>query len=366
VEEKFRDKDTVYLGKILERLLPKFFPGRIDNVIPISILGNPADYNQMNPFFAQRLPELLAPNKWDIIFIAPVGGADATNMTLLYNGVQCFHERCQLIYVMPDGGVLPLDLGQQMLRAQSRALAWLYVKRHDYAALAEFLRMNPSSAAPWAEPVARYAAARLHFDFQCAHDALEQALRFAQGETRLKIANLKNSLVPFLQEISTPKAPDQDWRPWLDLQAQLMVELYFNLRLKYTGGEFVDFLSRLFRLHEAVLRYLFEQEASTSTDKGGEEAFRDYILGRPLLQDFLDKHKLEYWPTTRVLAAILDFWVTQERRGSHYGPVLRWIQRLEKLSDLRNKSIGAHGYLGVSQQEITERWNSVSILNQSI
>jgi hypothetical protein len=191
---------------------------------------------------------------------------------------------------------------------------------------------------------------------------LEEALRFAQGETRLKINILRNSLMPFLQEISSPNAPGQNWRHWLDRQAQLMVELYFNLRLKYRSGEYVDFLSRLFRLHEAVLRYLFEQEASISTDKGGEKTFRDYIRARPPLQDFLDKHKLEYWPTTRVLAAILDFWVTREQKGPQYGPVHRWIQRLEKLSDLRHKSIGAHGYLGISQQEITERWNSASVV----
>jgi len=362
VEEKFRDKDTVYFGNILERWLPQSFPEQIMCVIPIPIPGNPADYNRMNQFFAQRLPELIVPSEWDVIFIATVGGADASNMTLLYNAVQIFHERCQLIYVMPNGEVLPLDLGQQMLREQTRSLSLSYVERYDYLALANFLRLKPNSVAPWGEPVARYAAARLHFDFQSAQETLEDALHFAKGEVRLKINSLKDSLLPFLHEISPPKSPDQDWRPWLDLQGRLMVELYFNLRLKYIRGEFVDFLSRLFRLHEAVLRYIFEEEASISTDKGGEEAFRDYIHGNSRLQDFLEKHHLEYWPTTRVLAAIIDFWVTQEQKGSRYGPVYRWLQRLEKLSELRHKSIGAHGYLGVSHREITERWGSASVV----
>jgi hypothetical protein len=232
VEEKFRDKDTIYLGKLLERLLPQFFPDQIEDVILISIPGNPADYNRMNQFFAQRLPELLVLSEWDVIFIAPVGGADASNMTLLYNGVQLFHERCQLIYVMPNGTVLPLDLGRQILREQTRSLALSYIERYDYAALANFLRLKLDAALPWGEPLARYAATRLHFDFQSAQKALEDALHLAQGEVRLKINTLRNSLLPFLQEISAPKSPDQDWRPWLDLQGRLMVELYFNLRLK--------------------------------------------------------------------------------------------------------------------------------------
>jgi hypothetical protein len=106
-----------------------------------------------------------------------------------------------------------------------------------------------------------------------------------------------------------------------------MVELYFNLRLKYGSGEFVDFLSRLFRLHEAMLRYIFEQETSISTDKDGREAFCHYIRERSALQSFLDKHELEYTPTTRVLAAILNFWVTQEKKGLQYGPVRAWLHR---------------------------------------
>jgi hypothetical protein len=42
--------------------------------------------------------------------------------------------------------------------------------------------------------------------------------------------------------------------------------------------------------------------------------------------------------------------------------VRAWLHRLEKLSELRNKSISAHGYRGVSQKEITESWGSTSVV----
>src|SRR5262249_26469774 len=134
------ERDTIAFGKLLQRLLREQFGDRVEQIQCEPIRLNPADYNRMLPCFAERLPVLLPPGQADVVYIAPVGGADASNVALPISAVRCYRDRCQFIYVMPDGQVHLLSLHQELLGDYARQEAAAHLRRHDYAALGETLR----------------------------------------------------------------------------------------------------------------------------------------------------------------------------------------------------------------------------------
>jgi hypothetical protein len=357
--EKFRGGDTVFFAQILRRLLPEVFSGRIEKVLLSQLAGNPADYNRMLPFFAEQLPRLVPVQSVDVVFVAPVGGADASNVGLTINAVHCYRNKCQFIYVT-DGRVERLNLHEELLTEYNRQEAVAHLDRHDYAALAATLR-NTRLARAWHQHLCDYADRRVCFDFVRADGALQAALASADcGETRLVLQRLRQSLQPFLHQgigpIST--APQEDWDRWFTVERQLLGELFFNLSSKAGKGEWVDFLGRLFRLQEAVLRLVFELETRHSSDKQPQSEFADFIHAidsQPDLQAYLQSRATKYedGPNSFNLAVVLKFWV-QHGKGREYGKLARTLEAIggQQLGELRNKSIVAHGYRGISREDV--------------
>jgi len=361
VAEEHRSRDTVYLAQVLRRLLPERLPGRVREVRLARLLGNPADYNEMMAFFSGRLHELLAPDEVDALYVAPVGGADASNVSLTVNAVRLYRWKCQFIYVMPDGHVEPLHLHQELLGDYARQEAKAHLARHDYTALRETLEQM-GLGKPWQQHLCEYADRRSRFDFKRAQEALQAAMQAAEsGEIKLKLARIQETLQPFLREQDPPTSTSDEatWTRWFELQRYLLSELFFNLKLKAERGEWVDFLGRLFRLYEALLRLIFELETRHSTEKQGDIGFADFVSAIEAntdLRDYLVTKKARLGEAnTRNLLLVLEFWV-RHGKGKEYGRLRETLKVIggQELSSLRHKTIIAHGYRGVSQEDVEE------------
>ncbi len=357
--ERYRRSDTVHFAQVLQRLLPRRLPGKIGEVKLAQLLGSPADYNHTLPFFAERLPQLVAPDSVDAVYVAPVGGADASNVGLTINAVHCYREMCQFIYVTPDGGVHRLNLHRELLGNYARQEADAQLRRHDYVALRDTLR-RARLGESWHQHLCDYADRRTRFDFQRAYKALNAAVAASDsGETIVRLQRLRQSLQPFVTPPSPPTSASDAavWESWFQNQRALLSELLFNLRLKAGQCEWVDFLGRLFRLREALLRLVFELACRHSTEKHGHQ-FTDFAKGvqaDPKLQRFMDEKGADYTDVNhRTLSLALEYWVTLGGQGQEYGPLHSLGKKIgwDELTQLRNKSIAAHGYAGVSEEDV--------------
>ncbi|MFB6272238.1 MAG: hypothetical protein ABEL51_05010 [Salinibacter sp.] len=350
----FAPRDTIPFAQILTRLLPERLGTEALAVRPVRLDGNPADHDAMIEFFANRLRDLLDPESVEAAYVAPVGGADAANMGLLINAIRVFRERCQAIYVTPDGAIHPLNLHRNLLTDYAQHEAQAHLARHDYAALRSTLE-RAQLGEPWHRHLCDYADRRLRFDFQEAATALRTAQdRVQDGETRLKLSRISESLEPLLEEPTPPTSDDTaaEWTAWLQRQRRLLQELHFNLWLKAAQGEWVDFLGRLFRMDEALLRLAFEQETRHATEGSRSRGYPDFaqaVATDPGLRELNFKRE----PTRYALTQIVDYWV-REGGQPNYGPLIGCHRQIDGLSQLRNKSIIAHGYRGVSRDDIRD------------
>ena len=74
-----------------------------------------------------------------MVYVAPVGGADASNVGLAINAVRHYRDHCQFIYVLEKAGVQLLNLHAELLGDYARREAAAHLNRRDYAALAQTL-----------------------------------------------------------------------------------------------------------------------------------------------------------------------------------------------------------------------------------
>jgi hypothetical protein len=362
------ERDTVAFGEVLRRLISERFGERVRRVEYEPLRFNPSNYDRTLRFFADRLPLLVPTGGVEAAYVAPVGGVDACNVGLTINAVRTYREKCQFIYVAEQGPAQVLDLHRELLGDYARQEAGAHLERHDYAALRSVLE-RAGLGRRWHLSLCDYADRRLRFDFRRADAALVEALAAADGgEARLRLGQLRNSVQPFLARNPQPASADGSaaWESWLDLQRLRLGELYFNLRLKARRSEWVDFLGRLFRLDEGMLRFAFEAETRHSTDGAERRGYPDFAkaldalgLAKIVVPQFAklaasrgrETVLREARPTTYNLGQVVQHWA---KTGKRPIPVAVAGVRdvFQKLSTLRNKSIIAHGYEGVSEEDV--------------
>ncbi len=351
---RFRSNDTVFLAQLLQRRLPELFPGQTDSVQVYRIPHNPADYNRCMEFFARVLQDLFpTPEAVATAYVAPVGGADASNVSLWFNALRWLGVSCEIIYVMPDGTVHPIALGQVFLQQERARQAEALLQRYDFRGLADLLAAADLGR-PFHHALARYWDCRLAFDFDGAVGELQRIYPQVQDEERALVTRLMNELAPLRAATDTDQHTRQRW---------LLAELFLNLEVKAKLGEWVDFLGRLFRLREALLRMAFESETNVPTHKEKEAeftAFSAYMQQQTGLSSYLQKKHIRVnEPNELVLHLVISYWVKHEHRQA-LRPLQVLSTELERLSELRNKCIIAHSYEGVSKERI-ERESQMAV-----
>lgn len=314
-----RKNDTLFIGAILERRLPEIFGGRIGNVECCSIPHNPSGYDEMHAFFARELRNRIKSHEHARVWAAPVGGPPACTNGLILNVVGLYGDASRLIFVYENGTSRTLDLHRTILQKYATEQAKAHLDRRDFGALGATMK-SAGLGHRWHWEVCTYAERRLHFDFRGAHEALLAAEKQATDESaRNTIARYRQSLQPMMQNVPRPSSlstskQTEDWFAW---QSRQIAELYFNLRHKAAREEWVDFLGRVYRLHEAGLRLMFERKENRSTDKDTKE---------------------------------LRTWLEQQakKEPSVYGSQVPRCLKLENLKKIRNQTIMAHDFQGVS------------------
>ena len=363
----YRSTDTLHFAELAARRLPHLFPGLDAQWRPIQNI-NPSLYDEAFEWFGRLLADL-SRTEVDCCYAIISGGTPACNMALLLQGVRLFGDRLRAVYLPQGREPLELRAGQQIINAFREAAAVEHLERLDFAnALPQLERLQ---APPGLVGLARYAAFRLAFDFRSAQEALEAALRDGDPPVRDFIArHLRHDLDTLLEGTGPERL------------AALLRELYWNTVITWEHRRYADFLGRVYRLQEAVLRYLVETLFGLSTDlspavrEENQRRWEETLAANPHLLAYLQAREVDGQPLDwRTIArptykALLSY-AADETQGRHadgspilspkdrdrYAALLREVNKLDPLVELRHRTIIGHDFEGVSEEQIRQKYD---------
>ncbi|MBI2848721.1 MAG: hypothetical protein HYX88_01125 [Chloroflexi bacterium] len=363
-DPRYRNSDTLFFGKVLKELVSRLYARKqVAEVRLFEVIQNPSLPDEMFGFFERQLKENKAFKAGNLeqIYVLPVGGTPASNMALVFQSIAIFREKAFPIYVSHQSyRVTPLNLTDQILQEFRRELIQHHLQASDYSAVAAMLN---EAREPELWYLAHYAKHRLHFNADTALKYIDYLEKVTSGQERVFCQELRAQV----EEIERG-----------DLLA-LIREVYFNARIKYRQEEYVDFLGRVFRLQEAVLRYVVERKLafSTALDKKTRtfKAFTEGVESNHVLHKFLEEKSYEgqrlKWHQVNIptLMAVLEFLLLSSQEPSlsssereAYSESYRIFKKLKKLSELRDQSIIAHGFQGISRKIIAESYGEGDVI----
>ena len=285
-------------------------------------------------------------------YVEQAGGIPSANMALLFQCINKFEEKCSPVYVSEKTGhAIPIKFTDAILNEKRKTLLSELAGKFDYALLCDHLNSNKENE-KFIYILSQYAQHRLCFDTLTAISIAKQGA----GEF---LSRDRNMFEDFLVDLENIEQKDY---------VSLISELYYNMTVKYSRKEFVDFLGRIYRFKEAVLRYLFEFNTGISTDidkkTGKQTDFFKFIEGNTELQQFVASQKTPQGEQINIsnfsiplLMACLKYFANKKSNTS-YQEIYGILQKFNILIALRNKSIVGHGFEGVSEEIIKNKYDS--------
>ncbi len=357
----YQASDTLFFARIAALKLGEMFGTRVQAEARLVNQINPAFYDEAYEKFGELLSEL------DIevnspVYVVLAGGIPACNTALLLQGVRLFGEHLTVVYPPVGGEPQELRVGRQISNAFREAAAIERLNELDFVnALPHFQFLKTDAGVVG---LVKYAAQRLAFDFQSAQETLEQALAASQSETRQFIQkSMRHQLDVLLNQQDRPER-----------LLALLEELYWNASITYRHQQFADFLGRVYRFQEAVLRYLVEIIYSLPTDlrpavrNQNQQNWEEGIQANRRLTVYCESQLIDGQPMNwRTIGrptykALLAYAVdAQQGLGANEKPLLSGadqqryhalldkVNKLDRLVELRHRTIIGHDFVGVSE-----------------
>lgn len=131
----------------------------------------------------------------------------------------------------------------------------------------------------------------------------------------------------------------------------ILSELIENIKIQIVNEEYIDFLGRLYRLKEALFKYIF---VSTKESKGYKVSMHGYMLSKKNILYTLKKKYNIY--NGNLIHGVTQYTNRHVKKTKRMDKVLEILngERLENLIKLRNESPVGHGFKGVSSEDIEE------------
>lgn len=366
----YRANDTLHFAELGARRLPTLLGDalKMADWQPVWDI-NPALYDEAFEKYDELLLTGLSYNEVDVCYVVITGGIPACNTALLFQGVRHFGDRLRVVYLPQGGEPQELRAGQQVMDAFREAAAVEHLQRLDFAnALPRLERLGIDRGLVG---LVAYAAQRCAFDFRSAQDTLLHALRDGDRPVREFVhQRLRHDLDPLLTE-------DGD----RERLSALLRELYWNAAITYRHRRYADFLGRVYRFQEAVLRYLVETVFGLPTDlgpkvrKANQRLWSEGIRANPGLVAFLamravDGKPLDWEVIGRPAYKALMSYATNEMEGldaqgkpllspgerKKCTALLSRVNKLDPLVELRHRTIIGHDFEGVSESLLLENY----------
>lgn len=335
----FIERDTINYAYILKKSSSLLFKRHLKQIgkIEISTIArHPNNLDLMYDFFNDSMdshPFSIMQGKSQI-FLLNQGGIDAITTSIMLTFLNRFDKKISILSVDEKNSTcLELNFSHKYLAEFKRSRLQNSLENYHFQIIENFNLPSNISA------LANYAKYRLNFDFAAANQAI----------TDHSDKDLVEKLQYELNQIQQ--------NPF-----ELLREVYLNAKVKFEQAAYIDFLSRLFRLTEGLPQYFVCKELNIKFDiKTWAETFEERLKEYNELKEFLTNARiygspvdLNRLPSRPVWLKILEFFESKE----NYANVLDIVKRVSVLADLRNQSIGAHGFDPVSLNLIENTLNN--------
>ena len=171
----------------------------------------------------------------------------------------------------------------------------------------------------------------VNFDFKSALSILE-SIDFqilSRGDVQFLITNLENLIAGEPEDI--------------------MSELIANIKIQIVNEEYIDFLGRLYRLKEALFKYIF---VNTKENKKYKVCMHGKMVSKKnILYTLKKKYNIYNGNLIHGVTNYIHRYVRQTKRMDRVLEILNG-EKLENLIKLRNDSLIGHGFKGVSKEDI--------------
>ncbi|RDY24100.1 hypothetical protein CHF27_004595 [Romboutsia maritimum] len=177
----------------------------------------------------------------------------------------------------------------------------------------------------------------VNFDFRTALNIIEKMSdsMLARREIQHLIINLKNL------NLGEPE--------------DILSELIENMKIQIINEEYIDFLGRLYRLKEALFKYIF---VSTKESKTYKISMHGHMLSKKnILYTLKKKYNIYNGNLIHGVTQYVKKYVKNTKRMEKVMEILD-SERLENLIRLRNESPVGHGFRGVSKEEIEDMYGN--------
>lgn len=353
-------QDTYFIAKIVKDILSLKYGFDNDFIKIETVKKDPSNYDEMYKFYSNFLDMNAFENVGEV-FVSATGGAPAQNFSLIINSVYKLKNKVSVVY-LPRYSTEPiiLRIGHEIAKSLMLERFEELKSRHMFrlaSEIAEKYALIPVTEIKYIHAL----SCKNNFDFESSIKLLMEIKDYMPSDRKLEIEVFVKKMQLLTREEIEELSPEYFERYIIQLE-----ELYENMKVKWENGEYVDFLGRLFRFQESALRIVFELFYKTSTDKKENEGFTEFenklksIMNTKEFIDFMAKDKIKMKadePNTLNLNTVLSF-LCYTKKDKNLAELKKFLDTIQKLSELRNYSIIAHGYRGVSKKTIEDNYKS--------
>ncbi|CAB1262768.1 hypothetical protein CLOSBL3_30064 [Clostridiaceae bacterium BL-3] len=361
-DEIHKKNDTLYFGKIIEKWIKRKYKTIKEKEIE-TVSKNVVNLGDMNNhfknFYDKKSKKILDDPK---LYVANTGGIDAINTAVLINGIMKFKNKCINLYLSQNKKeAIPIYFVSSFILDIEKDKLKGLLRNYNYVTALSIV--NSHKSLEKFSVLIELAKNRLYFNLDECKKVINKYCQEMTERNYISYEIDKN-----LEEIYKIKND----------RLYAMRELYVNCRIKYIQEQYVDFLLRMFRLEEALLEFtVVKYILFTNNDEYKISDLTKKIKENGYLEDYLNKYYIseengksrtkldwENKSNIKILKAIVEFGIKKNKdlNGNilikddsilkKVEDIFALTESLDSLSQLRNKSIGAHGFEGISKEKI--------------
>lgn len=351
VPERYRKNDTCNLALVVKEYLKqdKELHQVGERVKIMIVTGNPANYDGMRSFYRENLPgwiRNLSPE--GTCYLEVTGGTAQMSTMLLLEGVSLLRARAVPLYVLEELGIpQTLDVGRAMLVDSLQQTLQRDLEVYAYHAALKSVTAEERVLRP---RMRYYDALRATLD--AARHRLNLNLDAAQKALFGADQGLPDPLAQHVLRLASELGPPSRTLPWR------IAEVYHTAVIRRRTEAYASFLGRIFRFQEALLRYLCEVWGAQFSGENDAFIDRTWLTNHPDVADRLSRANVDLQKTvTRYSLDVLARYLAQSAENQTGLSWLKQLDRFDELSKLRNQSVVAHGFAGISADLLAKKYS---------
>lgn len=339
-DERHRNQDTLFFAKIIKKKIKAKYENV--KVKQIEITENVNNYYNNYMFFYQQFnSESCKKMQIDKFLVLPVGGMPNINSPLLLNAILHLKNKVEQYCVAEDGSVTFIPFNKVFIKELEKISIKEALNKFLFASIKNI------SSDGFIQTIADYSYHRISFNFSDAFKIIEKGLNNEMSNNQIDLLlNLQDSL---------NKVKDN--------QKEMIKELFFSARIKIIQEQYVDALVRLYNFADnlslSIIAEHFNLDLNTKCfGERWKKVIKDLKDKNPDLVEFENNNRtpdgnpLYFEKSGLVSYRLLIEYFNQK---GEFNQVIKILDPLIEISKLRNKSIGAHGFEGVSKKDIDHK-----------